>query len=109
MADIKEFATSTKTRMMYSLMSLGVATPAEAVAGIIAFYIVDVKNLPATWYATFWFFYTIYNALNNPAAGFHVRPNSLSLGKAHPVHPVWRLALCCIFCPALHRTLRRQG
>jgi GPH family glycoside/pentoside/hexuronide:cation symporter len=71
MADtVKEFATSTKTRMMYSLMSLGVATPAEAVAGIIAFYIVDVKNLPATWYATFWFFYTIYNALNNPVLGY---------------------------------------
>ena len=71
MADtVKEFATSAKTRMMYSLMSLGVATPTEAVAGIIAFYIVDVKNLPATWYATFWFFYTIYNALNNPALGY---------------------------------------
>ena len=69
-ASVKEFATSTKTRMMYSLMSLGVATPTEAVAGIIAFYIVDVKNLPATWYATFWFFYTIYNALNNPALGY---------------------------------------
>ncbi|MBI5840389.1 MAG: MFS transporter [Chloroflexi bacterium] len=65
-----EFQTSRKTRIMYSLMSLGIATPAEAVAGIIAFYIVDVKNLPATWYATFWFFYTIYNALNNPALGY---------------------------------------
>ena len=30
----------------------------------------DVKNLPATWYATFWFFYTLYNALNNPALGY---------------------------------------
>jgi GPH family glycoside/pentoside/hexuronide:cation symporter len=65
-----EFATSTKTRIMYSLVSLGVATPAEAVAGVIAFYIVDVKNLPATWYATFWFFYTLYNAINNPVLGF---------------------------------------
>jgi hypothetical protein len=65
-----EFKTSTKTRMMYSLMGLGVATPAEAVAGIIAFYIVDVKNLPATWYATFWFFYTLYNAVNNPVLGY---------------------------------------
>lgn len=65
-----EFKTSTKTRMMYSLMSLGVATPAEAVAGIIAFYIVDVKNLPAEWFATFWFFYTIYNAINNPMLGY---------------------------------------
>lgn len=55
---------------MYSLTSLGVATIAEAISGIIAFYIVDVKNLPVTWYATFWFFYTIYNALNNPALGY---------------------------------------
>ena len=65
-----EFQTSTKTRIMYSLVSLGVATIAEAVAGVIAFYIVDVKNLPVTWYSTFWFFYTIYNALNNPALGY---------------------------------------
>ncbi len=65
-----EFSTSRKTRILYSLTSLGVATPVEAIAGIIAFYIVDVKNLPATWYATFWFFYTIYNALNNPALGY---------------------------------------
>jgi glycoside/pentoside/hexuronide:cation symporter, GPH family len=65
-----EFQTSRKTRVLYSLTSLGVATPAEAIAGIIAFYIVDVKNLPATWYATFWFFYTLYNAINNPALGY---------------------------------------
>lgn len=65
-----EFATSRRTRVMYALMSLGIATPAEAVAGIIAFYIVDVKNLPAPWYAAFWFFYTIYNAFNNPALGY---------------------------------------
>ncbi len=65
-----EFQTSRKTRIMYSLASLGVATLAEAIAGIIAFYIVDIKNLPVTWYSTFWFFYTIYNALNNPALGF---------------------------------------
>jgi GPH family glycoside/pentoside/hexuronide:cation symporter len=65
-----EFQTSRKTRVLYSLTSLGVATPAEAIAGVIAFYIVDVKNLPATWYATFWFFFTLYNALNNPALGY---------------------------------------
>jgi GPH family glycoside/pentoside/hexuronide:cation symporter len=65
-----EFATSTKIRIMYSLVSLGVATISEAIAGVIAFYIVDVKNLPVTWYSTFWFFYTIYNALNNPALGY---------------------------------------
>jgi GPH family glycoside/pentoside/hexuronide:cation symporter len=65
-----EFATSTKTRIMYALVSLGVATISEAIAGVIAFYIVDVKNLPVTWYSTFWFFYTIYNALNNPALGY---------------------------------------
>lgn len=65
-----EFTTSRKTRILYSLTSLGVATPAEAISGIIAFYIVDVMNLPATWFATFWFFYTIYNAFNNPALGY---------------------------------------
>jgi GPH family glycoside/pentoside/hexuronide:cation symporter len=69
-ATTSEFQTSRKTRVLYSLASLGVATPAEAISGIIAFYIVDVKNLPATWYATFWFFYTLYNALNNPALGY---------------------------------------
>jgi GPH family glycoside/pentoside/hexuronide:cation symporter len=62
--------TSTKTRVMYAVTSLGVATPAEAVAGIMAFYIVDVKNLPAPWFSAFWLFYTLYNALNNPALGY---------------------------------------
>jgi GPH family glycoside/pentoside/hexuronide:cation symporter len=65
-----ELSTSTRTRIMYSLISLGVATIAEGISGIIAFYIVDVKNLPVTWYSTFWFFYTIYNALNNPTLGY---------------------------------------
>jgi len=65
-----KFKTSFKTRMLYSLASLGVATPAEAINGIIAFYVVDVMNLPATWFATFWFFYTIYNAFNNPVIGY---------------------------------------
>jgi GPH family glycoside/pentoside/hexuronide:cation symporter len=67
---VSEFSTSRKTRLMYSFASLGVATLAEAISGVIAFYIVDVKNLPVTWYSTFWFFYTIYNALNNPALGY---------------------------------------
>jgi GPH family glycoside/pentoside/hexuronide:cation symporter len=67
---VQKFKTSLKTRMLYSLTSLGVATPAEAINGIIAFYIVDVMNLPATWFATFWFFYTIYNAFNNPVLGY---------------------------------------
>lgn len=66
----KEFASSAKTRLLYSLSSLGITIPGEAVAGVIAFYIVDVKNLPVAWYSTFWFFYTIYNALNNPVLGF---------------------------------------
>jgi len=70
MTATSQFHTSTKTRIRYSLMSLGVATPAEAIAGVIAFYIVDVKNLPTEWFAVFWFLYTIYNALNNPALGY---------------------------------------
>jgi GPH family glycoside/pentoside/hexuronide:cation symporter len=69
MTAIAEFRTSTITRLRYSLLSLGVATPSEAIAGVIAFYIVDVKNLPAEWFAAFWFVYTIYNALNNPVLG----------------------------------------
>ena len=64
------YSTSLKTRMLYSLSSFGVALPAESVGGIIAFYIVDVMNLPATWFATFWIFYTIYNAFNNPLLGY---------------------------------------
>ncbi len=67
---VSEFTTSFKTRVRYSLTSLGVATPVEAVNGIIAFYIVDVMNLPATWFAAFWFAYTIYNAFNNPLIGY---------------------------------------
>ncbi len=65
-----EMTTSRKTRTLYTLSSLGVSIPVEAVSGIIMFYIVDVKNLPAPWFATFWVFYTIYNALNNPVLGF---------------------------------------
>ncbi|MBI5295459.1 MAG: MFS transporter [Chloroflexi bacterium] len=65
-----KFATSTTTRLLYALTSLGITIPGEAVAGVIAFYIVDIKNLPVAWYSTFWFFYTIYNAVNNPALGY---------------------------------------
>lgn len=67
---VSEFTTSIRTRMLYSVTSMGVSIPVEAISGIIAFYIVDVKNLPAPWFATFWFFYTIYNAFNNPVLGF---------------------------------------
>lgn len=35
----QEFHTSTRTTIMYSLNSLGVATLAEALSGIIAFYL----------------------------------------------------------------------
>src|SRR5512138_29406 len=65
-----KFATNVKTRLLYSLTNLGITIPSQAVAGVITFYIVDTKNLPVLWYATFWFFYTIYNALNNPALGY---------------------------------------
>jgi len=33
-----EFSTSRKTRIMYSLVSLGVAMISEAIAGVIVFY-----------------------------------------------------------------------
>jgi Na+/melibiose symporter-like transporter len=60
------FRTSTKARVIYADTSLGVSIPPEAVAGNMAFDIVDVRNLPAQWFPTFWFFYTIYYAQNNP-------------------------------------------
>jgi glycoside/pentoside/hexuronide:cation symporter, GPH family len=66
----KNYTTSFRTRMLYSLSSFGIAIPSESLGGIIAFYIVDVMNLPATWFATFWIFYTIYNAFNNPLLGY---------------------------------------
>ena len=53
-----EFQTSTRTSVMYSLTSLGVATPVETMSAFTLYYIVDVKNLPTTWFAMFWFFYT---------------------------------------------------
>jgi GPH family glycoside/pentoside/hexuronide:cation symporter len=62
--------TSTRTRWQYSISNLGITIPVQAVAGVIAFYIVDVQNLPVTWYSTFWFFYTLYNAINNPVLGY---------------------------------------
>ena len=68
MAD--NLVTTTRTRVMYAVTSLGVATPAEAVTGIVAFYIVDIKNLPVTWFSLFWLVYTLYNALNNPTLGY---------------------------------------
>jgi GPH family glycoside/pentoside/hexuronide:cation symporter len=69
-ATTKNYTTTFRTRMLYSLSSFGIAIPAESLGGIIAFYIVDVMNLPATWFAIFWIFYTIYNAFNNPLLGY---------------------------------------
>jgi GPH family glycoside/pentoside/hexuronide:cation symporter len=67
----KKFKTSFKTRMLYSLTSLGVCIPAEAIwSGIVGFYIVDIMNLPITWFGLSWSLYTIYNALNNPVIGY---------------------------------------
>lgn len=79
-----EGATNTRTRMMYSLMSLGVATPVETISAFALYYIVDVKNLPATWFASFWLFYTIYNALNNPALGYASDRTRSRWGRRRP-------------------------
>ena len=79
-----EFETSLKTRLMYSLVSLGVATPVETISAFALYYIVDIKNLPATWFASFWFFYTIYNALNNPALGYASDRTRSRWGRRRP-------------------------
>lgn len=81
---VKDFATSTKTRMLFALTSLGVATPAEAIGAVIVFYIVDTKNLPTAWYATFWIFFTIYNALNNPVLGYMSDRTRSRWGRRRP-------------------------
>ena len=79
-----EGATNTRTRMMYSLMSLGVAPPVETISAFALYYIVDVKNPRATWFASFWFFYTIYNALNNPALGYASDRTRSRWGRRRP-------------------------
>ena len=79
-----EFQTSFKTRMLYALTSLGVATPVETISAFALYYIVDVKNLPATWFASFWFFYTIYNAANNPALGYASDRTRSRWGRRRP-------------------------
>jgi GPH family glycoside/pentoside/hexuronide:cation symporter len=81
---VSEFKTAFKTRMLYSLTSLGVATPVETISAFALYYIVDVKNLPATWFASFWFFYTIYNALNNPALGYASDRTRSRWGRRRP-------------------------
>jgi GPH family glycoside/pentoside/hexuronide:cation symporter len=99
---VKDFATSTKTRMMYALMSLGVAVPIETIGAFILYFIVDIKNLPATWYATFWFFYTIYNALNNPALGYASDRTRSRWGRRRPfilfAGIPYALTFALIFC-----------
>ncbi len=81
---VSKFKTAFKTRMLYSLTSLGVATPVETISAFALYYIVDVKNLPATWFASFWFFYTIYNALNNPALGYASDRTRSRWGRRRP-------------------------
>jgi GPH family glycoside/pentoside/hexuronide:cation symporter len=78
------FKTSFKTRILYTLSSLGVSIPVEAISGILAFYIVDVKNLPAQWFATFFVFYTIYNAANNPVLGYYSDRTKSRWGRRIP-------------------------
>jgi glycoside/pentoside/hexuronide:cation symporter, GPH family len=66
-----QFKTSFKTRMLYSLTSLGICIIAEAAnSGIVDFFIVDHMKLPVKWFGWFAVFYTIYNAVNNPAIGY---------------------------------------
>lgn len=76
--------TTLRQRLMYSLASLGVAAPVETVAAFVMYFIVDVRNLPAPWFATFWLFYTVYNALNNPLLGFASDRTRSRWGRRRP-------------------------
>jgi len=62
--------TDARTRFFYSFANLGIAIPTAVIFnGIIAYYIVDVKKLPAAWFAAFGIFCTVYNAITKPAIG----------------------------------------
>jgi glycoside/pentoside/hexuronide:cation symporter, GPH family len=57
-------------KFFYSLTNLGISIPVAVVFnGIIAFYIVDVKKLPSTWFAALGIFCTIYSAVTKPLIG----------------------------------------
>lgn len=79
-----EFRTTPLQRFMYSLMSLGVSAPVETVVGFVTYFIVDIKNLPALWFSTFWLVYTLYNALNNPLIGFASDRTRSPWGRRRP-------------------------
>lgn len=63
-------ATTNKQRWLYSIANLGNTIPYQAVGAVALFYYTDVKRLPATWAATAFAIYAIYNAINNPIVGY---------------------------------------
>jgi Na+/melibiose symporter-like transporter len=86
-----QLITSTKTRVMYADASLGEAIPSEAVAGIIAFDIVDLRNLPAQWFSAFWYFCTTYYSLNNPVLGYLTLTEVVDEDEVKTGHPRTRM------------------
>lgn len=55
---------------LYSLANLGNTLMGQTVGAYMLFYYVDVKKLPAAWFATALFIYSIYDAANNPVLGY---------------------------------------
>ncbi len=65
------FKTSFKTRMLYSLTSLGISIHGEAInSGIVTFFVVDTLRLSAAWWGILGVFIAIYHAILTPLLGY---------------------------------------
>lgn len=62
--------TTQAQRWLFGLANLGCAIPYQAVGAIALFYYVDVRRLSPVWAAAVMTAYAIYNAFNNPVAGY---------------------------------------
>jgi GPH family glycoside/pentoside/hexuronide:cation symporter len=60
---------TTKQRWLYSFANLGNTIPYQ-VASFILFYYTDVKRLPVAMATSVMFFYSIWDAINNPIMGY---------------------------------------
>ena len=66
-----KFKTSLKTRVLYSVVGLGVSIQAESIgSGIVNFFMMDVMHMPVKWFMIIGVSYTVYHAIIGPLLGF---------------------------------------